>query len=336
MDKKKSRTFRKLRSWARKIGLARKLAYALTIAAVLSVFATFATFSNVGPFVPTSPTLFVLLTVNLCILLTLGAMVARQIVQLRATRRAGAGSSRLHRRIITLFSVVAITPTIIVAIVSGVFFEFGLQSWFSEKVRTALDSSQAVAEAYIEEHKKAIQADVLGVARDLNSQAASLSQDPDLLARALTIQAQFLSLSEAIVFDRNGHVMARADTTLTLTGDSFPLAALDLAAKGNIVPIIGGDNDDRVRVLVSLDGFLGHFLYISRFVDPRALALVKNTKDARSDYMLALKEQSQYRLWFNLTYIIIAFLILFAAIWLGIGFARKLMDPITNLVYALL
>jgi len=334
MDKKKSRKFRKLRSWARKVGLARKLAYALTIAAVLSVFATFATFSNVGPFVPTSTTLFVLLTVNLCILLTLGAMVARQIVQLRATRRAGAGSSRLHRRIITLFSVVAITPTIIVAIVSGVFFEFGLQSWFSDKVRTALDSSQAVAEAYIEEHKKAIQADVLGVARDLNSQAASLSQDPELLARALTIQAQFLSLSEAIVFDRNGHVMARADTTLTLTGDSFPLAALDLAAKGNIVPIIGGDNDDRVRVLVSLDGFLGHFLYISRFVDPRALALVKNTKDARSDYMLALKEQSQYRLWFNLTYIIIAFLILFAAIWLGIGFARKLMDPITNLVDA--
>ena len=334
MDKRKSKSFRKLRSWAGRVNLAKKSAYAMAVAAVLSVFATFATFSNVGPFLPTSTTLFVLLTINLIILLILGVMVAQQIMQLRAMQKKSAGSARLHRRIVTLFSIVAITPTIIVAIVSGLFFEFGMQSWFSDKVRTALDSSQAVAEAYIEEHKKAIQADVLGVARDLNSQSFALSQNQALLEQALSVQAQFLALSEAIVFDRNGQVKARAKTTLSLIGDSFPITALDMAAKGNIVPIIGGANDNRVRVLVALDGFLGHFLYISRFVDPKALALVKNTTDARSDYMAALNNQSRYRLWFNLTYIIIAFLILFAAIWLGIGFARKLMEPITNLVDA--
>ncbi len=334
MDKKKSKIFLKFQIWARKVNLAKKLAYAMAVAAVLSVFATFATFSNIGPFVPTSTTLFVLLTINLSILLILAAMIARQVVQLRAIQGTGARSSRLHRRIVTLFSIVAITPTIIVAIVSGMFFEFGMQSWFSDKIRTALDNSQAVAEAYIEEHKKAIQADVLGVARDLNAQAFALSQNTQLLEQALSVQAQFLKLSEAIVFDRNGKVKARAKTTLNLLGDSFPLAALDMAAKGNIVPIIGGENDNRVRVLVALDGFLGHFLYISRFVDPKALALVKNTTDARSDYMEALNEKDRYRLWFNLTFIIIAFLILFAAIWLGIGFARKLMEPITNLVDA--
>lgn len=334
MDKRKTKPFRKIQAWARRVNFARKTAYGMAIATVLSVFATFATFSNVGPFLPTSSTLFVLLTINLTILLIFGAMVAQQIMQIRATQKSSAGSSRLHRRIVTLFSVVAITPTIIVAIVSGMFFEFGMQSWFSDKVRSALDNSQAVAEAYMEEHKKAIQADVLGVARDLNSQAFALSQNRTLLEQALSVQAQFLTLSEAIVFDRNGQVRARARTTLSLTGDSFPLAALDMAAKGNIVPIIGGADDNRVRVLVALDGFLGHFLYISRFVDPTALALVKNTTDARSDYMAALDEQSRYRIWFNLTYIIIAVLILFAAIWLGIGFARKLMEPITNLVDA--
>lgn len=334
MDKKKTKPFRKLASWARRVNLAKKSSYGMAVAGVLSVFATFATFSNVGPFLPTSATLFVLLTINLIILLILGAMVAQQIIQLRASQKSSAGSARLHRRIVTLFSIVAITPTIIVAIVSGLFFEFGMQSWFSDKIRTALDSSQSVAEAYIEEHKKAIQADILGVARDLNSQAFTLSQNQPLLEQALSVQAQFLSLSEAIVFDRNGQVRARAKTTLSLIGDSFPLAALDMAAKGSIVPIVGGDDDNRVRVLVALDGFLGHFLYISRFVDPKALALVKNTIDARSDYMAALGEQSRYRLWFNLSYIIIAFLILFAAIWMGIGFAKKLMEPITSLVDA--
>ncbi|WP_417623594.1 ATP-binding protein [Paremcibacter congregatus] len=334
MVRNKAKLLRKLKAWSVKVNLARKLAYALAMGAILSVLATFATFSNVGPFLPTSTTLFVLLTVNLIILLTLGALVARQIVQLWATQKAGAGSTRLHRRIVTLFSIVAITPTIIVAVVSGMFFEFGLQSWFSDKVRTALDNSQAVAEAYIEEHKKAITADVLGIARDLNAQAFTLSENPALLEQALSVQAQFLTLSEAIIFNRQGQVKARAKTTLGLIGDAFPLAALDLAARGNVVPIVGGEDDDRVRVLVALDGFLDHYLYISRFVDPKALALVKSSKDARSDYMLALNEQSRYRLWFNLTFIVIAFLILFAAVWLGISFARKLMEPIANLVDA--
>ena len=116
MDKRKSKPFRKIQTWARKINLAKKSAYGMAIAAILSVFATFATFSNVGPFLPTSTTLFVLLTINLTILLILGALVAQQIVQLRATQKASAGSSRLHRRIVTLFSIVAITPTIIVDI----------------------------------------------------------------------------------------------------------------------------------------------------------------------------------------------------------------------------
>ena len=123
MDKRQSKPFRGFKSWAKKVKLASRLAYGLAFGALLSVIATFATFSNVGPFVPTPTTLFVLLTINLTILLVLGVMVARQAVQLWASQKAGAGSSRLHRRIVTLFSIVAITPTIIVAIVSGIFFE---------------------------------------------------------------------------------------------------------------------------------------------------------------------------------------------------------------------
>lgn len=334
MNKKKSNFFNILKLYARKYNIVKKLTYILTTCAILSVLATFATFYNVGPFLPTPTTLFILMTINLISLLILGAMLGRQIINLWATQKKEDGSIRLHRRIVTLFSIVAITPTIIVAIVSGMFFEFGLQNWFSDKVRTVLDNSQEVAEAYIKEHKNALTADVNGIAKFINSQSFLLSQNPQLLEQNLTEFSNRLKLSEAIIFNRQGQVMARARTPLSSIGGSFPLAALDLAAEGNVVPIVVMGSDDRVRVLVALEGLLDKFLYISRFVDPNALALVKSSQDARSDYMKAFNEQSQYRWWFNLSFFAIAFLILFAAILLGLNFAKRLMKPITHLVAA--
>ncbi|WP_138380045.1 sensor histidine kinase NtrY-like [Luteithermobacter gelatinilyticus] len=327
-----ARPFFRFALWAKRIKLTNKIAYALALGAFLSGIITYASFSNMGPFAPTPTTLYGLLLFNLVLLLVLGALVSRQMVRLFAAQKAGAAGARLHSRIITLFSIVAITPTIIVAIFSALFFEFGLQSWFSDKVQTVLDNSQRVAEAYIDEHKKVIKADILGMAKDLNTQAFTLSSNPELLEQALTGMAQILSLSEVIVFDRTGQVTARARSTISLMSDPFPLRALESAAEGKVVFLAGKEDDSMIRALVKLDGYLDQFLYISRFIDTRALTLVHQTLSARDDYMRVLQDLSQYRLWFNLTFIVVALLILFAAVWMGLGLANKLMEPIGNLI----
>ena len=38
----------------------------------------------------------------------------------------------------------------------ALFLSLGLEKWFSERVRAALDESQAVAAAYLEEHRNTI------------------------------------------------------------------------------------------------------------------------------------------------------------------------------------
>ena len=42
-----------------------------------------------------------------------------------------------------LFSGVAVTPTIVVACFAVAFFHFGIQSWFNDPVRTALNEVAA-------------------------------------------------------------------------------------------------------------------------------------------------------------------------------------------------
>ena len=75
----------------------------------------------------------------------LGVVVARRLVLVWTERRQGLAGSKLHVRLVLLFSLVSVIPAILVAVFAGLFLNFGIQSWFSERVRTALEESTAVA-----------------------------------------------------------------------------------------------------------------------------------------------------------------------------------------------
>src|SRR6185437_10263695 len=98
--------------WARRVRLPRKLAVILAVAAVLSALATFLAVRGVPPF-DTQPHLDqLILIVNLVLVLPLVAVVCWRLVQVWAERRRGLAGSRLHIRLVVVFSLVAVIPTI--------------------------------------------------------------------------------------------------------------------------------------------------------------------------------------------------------------------------------
>src|SRR5436853_4756219 len=200
---------RRMGIWAGRIGLGRKLAIALAIPALASGVATYLALTGAPPFGPHPSAVLSLLNLDLILLLALGAVIAKRLVEVWAERRRGLAGSRLQIRLVVLFSLIAVLPTIIVAVFSYFFFSFGVESWFSDRVRTAISESLAVAEAYVREHQQAIRADALAMAADLDRSAATLVINPQYLAPALTAQAAIRSLTEAAVVDRRGQMVAR-------------------------------------------------------------------------------------------------------------------------------
>src|SRR4029077_14016409 len=192
---------RRVRIWAGRIGLGRKIAIALAIPALASGVATYLALTGAPPFGPDPNAVLSLLNLDLVLLLALGAVVAKRLIEVWAERRRGLAGSRLQVRLVVLFSLVAVTPTIIVAVFSYLFFSFGIEAWFSQRVRTALSESQAVAEAYLHEHQQVIRADVLAMASDLNREAYILNFNPQRLAQVVRTQAALRSLNEAEIFD---------------------------------------------------------------------------------------------------------------------------------------
>src|SRR5215510_11822898 len=213
---------RRVRIWAGRIGLGRKLALALAIPALASGVATYLALTGAPPFGPHPNAVLSLLYLDLILLLALGAVVVKRLIEVWAERRRGLAGSRLQIRLVVLFSLIAVTPTIIVAVFSYLFFSFGIESWFSDKVRTAITESLAVAEAYVHEHQQAIRADVLAMANDLNRDSVKLALNPQYLGQVVSAQAALRGLTEAIVFDRAGHMLARSSLSFTLGLEPLP------------------------------------------------------------------------------------------------------------------
>lgn len=332
---------RRFSRWAQTVNLWPKLEIGLAIMA-LGIGATtyFVLSGNEAPLKSGTPHLMTALVVlNLIPLMGLAVLVARRLLILLADRRRGLAGARLHIRLIALFSLVAVIPTLLVVIFASLLFEFGLQFWFSDRVKTVLDNADQVAQAYVLENKERIRGDILAMSWDLARQAPQLSRDRRAFDDVVHWQALARDLSEAIVFkvspDRRMDVLARARLDPNVSTAGLPGEVVAEAAKGQVVVLEGqGEDNNRVQALIKLEPYSNSFLYVSRKVAPQVLNQVARTKSALSDYRALVQRRKALELRFNIALVAASLIILVVAIWAAIWLANRLAAPIARLVRA--
>ncbi|HEX3208179.1 MAG TPA: PAS domain-containing sensor histidine kinase [Geminicoccaceae bacterium] len=322
-----------LAGWLRRARVARRLTVVLTVAAALSGIATYVVLSGWPSFGADVDIVLGLLYLDVILLLLLGALVARRLVQLIMARWQGSAGSRLHARLVGLFSVVAVAPAIVVAVFSVGYLHYGLEAWFNKQISDALTNSLNVAQSYLEEHKEVIRADALAMAADLNREGPVLLRTPQMFQRLLEAQAALRSLTEAIVFQSNGQVLARTGLSYVLDLERLSPATLEEAGRGDVV-VLTNDADDRVRALVRLDNFIDAYLFVGRFVDSRVLDYMDRTRAVVDQYHSLEVRRSGIQVTFAAVFAVVALLLLLAAVGAGLGFANRLATPIVRLIAA--
>lgn len=333
----------RLLAWSHGVGLSRKLALALAVAAVGSGLATYIAITDQG-FSPNPRTILFLQVLNLILLLLLGIVVARRIVLLWAERRRGLAGSKLHVQLVLLFSAVAAFPAIVMAVFSTLFFNLGVEAWFSERVRVALRESLAVAEAYLEEHRNVLRGDIVAMASDLGREAPLIAANPRRFQQLVGAQAALRSLPEVVIFDGRGQVIAHAGLTLSLQFGVVPFWALEKARDGDLV-LFSPDAEegtqrqdisltDRVRALLRLEGQDDVYLMVGRFVDPKVVGHFERTREAVAAYESIEGRRSGLQITFAMSFVVVALLLLLAAVWVGLVLATRLARPIAELVGA--
>lgn len=334
-----NRKFARFMLWARRLKLAGRIEIVLAILAVLSAIATYIAMSQKDvPFDVTSGrTMRALLGINLALLLALGVAIGRWFVRIWLSRKGMAAGSRLHTKVTGFFIVIAIVPPIIMTVFSALFLEYGLQSWFSEKIRFALNNSLEVAETYMVEHRANIQKDMLAVGQTYGRLNSFQRRDQFTMQRVADTELSTRLLSEIILIEEregSGEILAQASNRLELQTTSLNQALIDRARSGQYVVASDPGNNRVVGMIRLTSYFQPTYLYVSRDLSPNVLDYLSATRSAVTEYENLEGQRSDIQLQFNVVFIIIALLILLAAIWIGLWFSSRLVTPLSNLVDA--
>ncbi len=278
---------------------------------------------------------FVILA-DLVYILVVAALVASRVARMVAARRARSAGSRLHLRLTGVFAAVALVPAVLVAVFAAVTVNFGLEGWFSERVRAVVGASLAAAEAYEDEHRRDLAADVQALARFLGAarEASFLLSDGDLRQLLGQGQAQVQrGLKEAFVINGAGEIRARGERSYLFDFERPDAAEIARARAGETVIIEDWANGE-FRALVALPGFTDRFLYVSRAVDGQLLSLLDDTQETVRLYQQLEADRGRLLFEFGLIYLGFAVILILAAVWLGLWFAERLSRPVGRLAGA--
>jgi two-component system nitrogen regulation sensor histidine kinase NtrY len=275
-----------------------------------------------------------LVLANLSTLLLLGAVLAGRLTRVWVERRRGSAGSQLHVRLVLLFSGVAVAPTIVVACFAVAFFHFGIQAWFNEPVRSALNESLQVSRGYLEEHRNNIRSDALEMANDLTRAGQFLASDPSVFVNVLDTQTTLRGLTEAVIYDPNSRqILAAAGLFVGFGVDPPPPDVSRQAIAGEVI-VLNGPDGTRVRAVARLQATPPLLLMIGRPVDPAILGYMARTEQAVAEYQRLDENRSWLQIAFAWIFAVVALLVLLAAALIGLVMANQIARPIGTLINA--
>ncbi len=282
-----------------------------------------------------TPSLRLILLSDLVYILLVAALVFSQVARLIAARRAKSAGSRLHLRLTGVFALMALIPTVSVAVFAGLTINVGLEGWFSDRVRSVVGNSLAAAQAYESEQRDDLREDAVTLARgiDLARTQGVAVPDSQLLAEG---QRQIQrGLREAYLIDGTSQIRARGDRSYLFDFEAPTPDQIAQARQNGGAPFVIEDwPNNEFRALIPVASYVDRYLYVSRDVDGKILSLLDDTKETVRLYQQLENDRGRLLFEFGLLYIGFAVILILAAIWLGLWFAERLSGPVGRLTGA--
>jgi two-component system nitrogen regulation sensor histidine kinase NtrY len=301
--------------------------------ALLSTFLTFVVLTGLTRIRPSPEVVVSFHLINTATILLLVGIIVREVWHVVQARRRGRAAARLHIQIVSLFSVIAVLPAVLVAIVANVTIDRGLDRLFSGPMREVIQNSLIIARAYTDEHAQLIRGDILGMANDIAHARPLFDQDRGTFRELLTAGAAARNLPSAVLIDKDRNILETAQTGIQLTFAPPPPELLnnvnETEPEISVIP-----EENYVAAVIRLRAFNDTFLYVARPLDPRVVAQLRQTEASVAEYAEIESRRLGIQVNLALMFAVIALTILMASILIGLNFANWLVAPIRRLMSA--
>src|SRR3712207_5730399 len=116
---------------------------------------------------------------------------------------------RSHARIVSLFSLVAALPAIVVAVVATVTLDRGLDPWFTGSIKAIMSNTVEIARAYRDSQCRNLARETNLMAADLDRARVMFDADRNLFRQFMNSRATFLGFPLVMIVEPDGSVVEK-------------------------------------------------------------------------------------------------------------------------------
>ena len=302
-------------------------------AAILLAIATFVIFAGITPIIPTTFVVLGLLGGDGVVVVVLLTFIVIEVLKLRAARKAARAGSRLHTRLIVLFSLVAAIPALFTAVFATVSVEWAINPAFMRNVAAFINESGASSQLYRESQCQSLLRDADLIAGDLGRSAALLKSDRELFQNYLDARARAMNFAVAAIVTTGGETtIASSNTDRALIAKP---GARDFADADANQPFCGLPADGEAFIaLRPIQALPQSYFYASRSIDPIADRVGRDALQVTAAFANFEAHRHNIELGFAVVFIVLSLTLLISAVWTGLTFANRLVSPIRRLIRA--
>ena len=304
--------------------------YLLVVLIILSFSITFYLLLPNNQLVRDPINLQYLLLTDVILVLFLLSIIIRQIVLIFIYRKNNYDESRLYVKFINLFTAMALGPAIGVVIITSLFFNLELRTWYGGAVKNAVVNSNIVAQDYENEIQAELISDTELIVREINKTIKNNQVKIDPMLMALSEFINLRTIANIYIFNRQGEVLLsfKDENIINFTQPDFKtIKILD----NNIVHIFQQNNDSisAYKKIILLDNL---YIQVNRNLNKNIWNHISNTKRAYEIYSTKEEESAGIQITFSMIFVLFSLCFILIAVLVGFNLARRLSKPIGNLI----
>ena len=258
------------------------------------------------------------------------SIIIRQIVLILVRRRKSYDESRLYIKFVNLFAAMALGPAIGLVIITSLFFNLELRTWYGDAVRDAVVNSNIVAKNYENEIQAEIVSDTQLIMREILKVSQNNEVNIQSIRAALSEFINLRTISSIYIFNTEGNIYLSLKDP---DNKNFSLPSNDIfkIVNQNRVYIFQLDKNS-ITAYKKINFLNDVYMQVNRNLNTNIWDHISATKEAFEIYTLKEEESSGIQITYSMIFVLFSICFILVAILIGFNLASNLSKPITNLI----
>ena len=258
------------------------------------------------------------------------SIIIRQVLLIFIYRKKSTNESRLYTKFVNLFTAMALGPAIGLVVITSLFFNLELRTWYGGAVREAVVNSNIVAKDYENEIQAELISDTQLIMREILKVSKNNEVQIDSINKALSEFINLRTISNIYIFNNKGDVFlsfkdVEKKNFFKPTSEIFKI--LDV----NRVYIFQLSKNS-ITAYKKINFLNNIYMQVNRELNSNIWDHIASTKEAYNIYISKEDESKGIQITYSMIFVLFSVCFILIAVLIGFNLARKLSNPINNLI----